>query len=132
MASNVTTYLQDSINTKKGHKTQTRQWIHSTNPKCNNTTPAPPLEETLPPVTSNEVHIYVEHISTLYTNNMVRLPILYHSGNHYTILAYHYNRNTILVDPFNSKNDRHIADYKSIIIRLKQYGHTVDLQVLEH
>ena len=43
MASSTTKYCTDSIDTKKVHMTQTRQGLCSTNPKCGNPTPAPPL-----------------------------------------------------------------------------------------
>ena len=63
---------------------------------------------------------------------MVRFPIRFLSCNQYIILAYHCDSNTILVNTFNSKNDHHcIAAYKSVIIRLRQRDHMVDLQVLD-
>ena len=82
--------------------TQTRQGICSTDPKGSTPTPTKLLEEPLTPVASNEVHICVEHIRKLYTNNIVSFPILYQSVKRYIMMAYHCDRNTILFDPLQS------------------------------
>ena len=61
------------------------------------------------------------------------LPIRSCSGNQYIILAHNFNSNTILVKPFKSKKDLHrITSYRSIMIRLHQRGHKVDLQVINN
>ena len=113
--------------------TQICQGLCSTNPKCINNTPASPLEEPLPPVSSNEVHICVEHIIKLRTDDMGRLPIRSCSDNQYIIMTCHCDTNIILVKPFNYKKElHHIAAYKSIMIRLQQRGHKSDLHVFDN
>ena len=106
-AANATKYCPKSIETKKGHMTQTRQGLRSTKPKYSKPTPTPPLEEPLPPVASNKVHICVENIKKLYTENMGHLPIRSCSSNQYIMLTHHCNINTILFKPFKSKKDLH-------------------------
>ena len=61
-ATNATKYCPKSIDTKKLHMNQKRQGFCSTNPKCSKPIPVSPLEEHLPPVASNGVHIRVDHI----------------------------------------------------------------------
>ena len=49
------------------------------------------------------------------------------------MLAYHVDTNTILVEPFQSRQDRHpIAAYNGIMTRLKNCCHTIDLQILDN
>jgi hypothetical protein len=49
------------------------------------------------------------------------------------MLAYHCDSNVILVEPFQSRNDRHcIPAYTRLMTRLKARGHTVDHQVLDN
>ena len=49
------------------------------------------------------------------------------------MLAYHVNTNAILVKPLQSRKDRHhIAAYDCIMARLKNGGHTIDLQILDN
>ena len=49
------------------------------------------------------------------------------------MLAYHVNTNTILVEPFQSRQYRHcIATYNRIMTCLKARGHTVNLQILDN
>ena len=49
------------------------------------------------------------------------------------MLAYHVDTNTTLVEPLQSRQDRHcIAAYNRIMTHLKNRGHTVDLQILDN
>ena len=49
------------------------------------------------------------------------------------MLAFHIYSNAILVEPFQSKQDRHcLATYDHIMTRLKKRGHTVNLQILDN
>ena len=49
------------------------------------------------------------------------------------MLAYHVDTHTILVEPFQSRQDCHcIAAYNRIMRRLNKRGHTADLQTLEN
>ena len=79
------------------------------------------------------MHCWIEPIGKLYTDDMGRFPVRSRSGNQYIMLAYHCDCNTILVQPFQTKHDRHrIAAYNIIMQRLRQRGHTVDLQVMDN
>ena len=64
---------------------------------------------------------------------MLRFPILSLSCNLYLMLAYHYEFDVILVNPFCSKHDRQrLVAYKNIHRRIKSRGHKVNLQVLDN
>ena len=72
-------------------------------------------------------------ISTLYTDETGRFPIRSRTGNQYLMVAYHYDTNAILIDPFQTREDRHrIPAYTRIMTRLKTRGHVVDHQVLDN
>ena len=87
----------------------------------------------MPPEKSKELYVYTDPISKLYTDNMGRLSVHSRSGNHNIMLSYHVDTNTILVEPFQSRQDRHrIASYDRIMTRLKKCGHTVNLQILDN
>ena len=93
----------------------------------------PDIASQLPAVRSKELHVWVEPISKLYTNDMGRFPVRSQSGNRYIMLAYHVDINAIFVSAFQSDNDRHlVAAYNSIMSHLKSKGHSVDLQVLDN
>ena len=71
----------DSDEKLKIHLKQTCQGLHSNSRKAPprpTTAAAPPIRPVLtilPPVMSKELHIHVEHVSKLYTNNTGRFPI---------------------------------------------------------
>ena len=82
----------------------------------------------LPLKRSNEVHLWVEPISKLYTDDTGRFPVRSRSGNQYIMTAYHCDSNTILVAPFKTKKDKdRIAAYNSVMTRLNARGHNVNL-----
>ena len=54
---------------------------------------------------SNEVHIQIEPIHKIYTNDTGRFPTRARSGNQYIMVAYHCDTNTILVQPFATPSD---------------------------
>ena len=92
----------------------------------------PDITSQLPAVNSTELHVWVQPISKIYTDDMVHFPVRSRSGNCYIMLAYHVDTNAILVSVFQSCNDRHrISAYNSIMLRLKYKGHSVDIQVLD-
>ena len=129
---NAAKYCPVSVETLKGHMTQTRQGARSIKPKPATEEALPNITNQLPPAKSKELYVYTDPISNLYTNDMGRFPVLSRSGNHYIMLAYHVDTNTILVEPFQSRQDRHrIAAYNCIMTRLKNCSHTVDLQILD-
>eukprot|EP00804_Cyclotella_cryptica_P023279 CCRYP_000441-RA/>CCRYP_000441-RA protein AED:0.42 eAED:0.42 QI:0/-1/0/1/-1/1/1/0/227 len=92
--------LPASTETVKGHLKQTRQGLRSTKTK-------PPKPALAPSAPSHELHVYIEPVSKLYTDDMGRFPIRSRSGNQYIMLAYHCDSNAILVEPFQSRHDRH-------------------------
>eukprot|EP00804_Cyclotella_cryptica_P019536 CCRYP_014299-RB/>CCRYP_014299-RB protein AED:0.40 eAED:0.40 QI:0/-1/0/1/-1/0/1/0/203 len=64
---------------------------------------------------------------------MGRFPVRSRSGNQYLMLAYHCDTNAILVEPFQSRHDRHrIPAYNKLMGRLTARAHTVDHQVLDN
>ena len=91
---------------------------------------SPASEPVLPATVSKELHISVEHVSRLYSEDCGRSPIKSHSGNHYIMIAYHCNANVILATPFKTQADKHrLEAYNNIMSRLKTHGVHVDLQV---
>ena len=71
---------------------KTQQVVRSTKPRttpsASEVTPSPPTPE--PVLTTKELHVREETISTIYMDNMGHFPIRSHSGNLYLILYYHY------------------------------------------
>ena len=69
---------------------------------------------------SNDLHISVEPISKLYTDDTGRFPVRSRSGNQYIMIAYHCNSNTILAKPFKTRADKHcMVAYNSIMQKLE-------------
>ena len=127
--------------------TQTRQGLRSTKPKPKTYAQAlqdspvpvsPSLPASLCPAVqprelSNELHVRVVSVSKLYTDDTGRFPIRSRKGNQYIMIAYHCDSNTILQAPFKTKKDAHrIEAYNSIMQRLRDRGHRVDLQILDN
>ena len=49
------------------------------------------------------------------------------------MVAYHCDTNAILIEPFQTREDRHrIPAYTRIMTRLKTRGHIIDHQVLDN
>ena len=140
--SNAAKYCPKSEETLKGHMAQTRQGVRSTKVKVkkseNTSSQSQPIDSSpdpsaLPTERSNEMHIWVEPISKLYTDDTGRFPIRSRKGNQYIMIAYHCDSNTILTAPFKTKSDKHrIEAYNSIMKRIKARGHKVDLQILDN
>ena len=83
-------------------------------------------------IKTKELHIWDQKISKLYTDYCGRLPIIYRSGNKYIMIAYHCDSNTILQAPFNNgKNKHRIRAYNSIMMRLSDQEHKIDVQILD-
>ena len=128
--SNAARHCPDSTETLKGHLTQTRKGLRSTKPKHTHPSPLPPLPLSTP---SHELHVRIEPISKLYTDDMGRFPTRSRSGNQYIMLAYHCDSNAILIEPFQSRHDRHrIAAHGRIMTRLRDRGHLVEHQILDN
>ena len=110
-----------------GHFVQKRQGFRSTKVK----TPTSLQKHIIPQVKSNELHVFVNPISKLYTDDIGRFPVYARSGNRYIIIAYHCDANLILEEPFSSRKDVHrlLANNK-IMQRLTDNKLCVDLQIL--
>jgi hypothetical protein len=106
---------------------QTRQGIRSIKPTVQQQSSPEPVS------TTNDLHLTVEPISKLYTDDICRFPTRAQSGNQYIMIAFHTPTNAILVAPFKSRKDVHrLEAYNSIMQRLKERNHHVDLQILDN
>jgi hypothetical protein len=81
----------------------------------------------------NNLNIKVVALSTLYTDDMDRFPILLFNDNNYIMLAHHVGSNAILVEPFKIRADAiRILAYNNIMERLQARGITVELQIFDN
>ena len=130
---NASNYFPASDETIKGHLTQSQQGVRSTKADKYNlpTPPAATIEEHPKSTPTRELHIWVKTISTLYTDDTGRFPIRSRISNQYLMVAYHCDTNTIIIEPFHTREDcHHIPAYTHIMTCLKNYGHVLDHQVL--
>ena len=135
---NATKYCPVPVATLKGHMVQTRQNVCSTKPKPPSTSSIIeqaeesdqlPIDEK----PSNDLHISVQPMSKLYTDDTGRFPVRSQSGNQYIMIAYHCNSNAILARPFKTRADKHcMLAYNNIMQRLRDKGMLVDLQILNN
>ena len=65
------------------------------------------IDDIIPNIKKQEIHIWYQPISKLYTDDCGRFPIRSKSGNEYIIIAYHCDSNTILQAPFVNRKDKH-------------------------
>ena len=116
----------------KGHMVQKHQNVRSTKRKHTNPTALrPPNPVSIPP--SNELHIWVHHISKLYTDDTGKFPVRSRTGNQYIMVAYHCDSNAILAVPFTLRKDQHrLQAYDKIMQQLTDRGMIVDLQILDN
>ena len=105
-------YSPSTDATIKGHLTQARQGTQSTCPcpvhasAARQLLPNDPVHPTDMPIANpttppHELHIMVEPLSRLFTEDSGRFPFRTTSGNQYVMIAYHVDSNTILAAPFN-------------------------------
>ena len=128
---NTSRYCPSSEETVKGHLTQSKQGIRSTKTGPP-TLPTPPTSGNKHPESNKELHLWVKPISTLYTGDTGCFPVRSRSGNQYVMVAYHCDKNAILIEPLQTQEDRHhIPAYTRIMTRLKNRGHVIDHQVLD-
>ena len=116
----------------KRHVVQKRQNVRSTKRKHTNlialllTNPV-----SIPP--SNEIHIWVKHISKLYTDDTGKSPVRSRTGNQYIMVAYRCDSNAILAVLFTSRKYQHqLQAYDKIRQRLTDPDMIVDLQILDN
>ena len=89
---NATRYFPVPVATLKGHMVQTRQNFCSTKPKPPSTSPTV-VEDTendqvpIDEKPSNELHISVQPMSKLYTDDTGQFPVCTRSGNQYIMIA---------------------------------------------
>ena len=121
---------------------QTRQSVRSNKPNTSREkTNRPPVVDTindssdLPSDTtpSNELHIRVEHIWKLYTDDNGRFHVRSHNGKQYTMIVHHCDPNDIISAPFKFCADKHILiSYNYTMKRLKDRNMLVDLKILDN
>ena len=144
---NAAKYCPHSVETIKGHMVQSSQGIISTknirhkihnnqiekSPKTFQHQQQSDAEEILPQQKTKEIHIWDQPISKLYNDNCGRSPIMSRSGNEYIMIAYHCDSNTILQAPFLNRKDKHIIRaYNSIMQKLADRWHNVDIQIFDN
>ena len=87
----------------------------------------------MPTKKKQEIHIWDHPISKLYIDDCGRFPISSRIGNEYIIIAYNCDSNTILQAPFFNRKEKHrIRAYNSIMKKLTDRGHHVDIQILDN
>ena len=115
---NARKYCPSKDETLKGHLVQTLQGIRSTKPKVQQQARPEPVLNT------NYLHLTVEPMSKLYTDDTCRFPTIDQSGTRYIMIAFHTPTNSILVAPFKSRKYVHRMEaYNSIMQRLKERNH---------
>ena len=125
---NAKKYCPSADKTIKGHYVQSRQGVRLTQPKVQQEQQQVPA---LP--STNDLHITVETISKLYTDDTGRLPSKARIGNQYVMISFHSDTNAILIAPFKSRKDSHrMLAYNEIMQRLKERNQHVDLQILDN
>ena len=104
---NTTKYCPSAEKTAKGRLTQNQEVARSTKPKpkYSANTPENLMSNTLPPICSNKMNILAKPISKIYTDDTGYFPIIDFIDNQYTLTAYHFSSDTILVAPFNTKKE---------------------------
>ena len=142
---NAAKYCTNSVDTLKGHMVKSSQGVRSTNKKKNQkqNNQKKPSQETIQQQSdtadillqqkTKEIHIWDQPISKLYTDDCVRFPIRSRSGNEYIMIAYNFDSKTILQSLFVNRKDKHrIRAYNSIMQKLVDRGHHVDIQILDN
>ncbi len=137
-AANATKFCPDADETILGHLKQARMGTRSTKPKQppvkllrSSTLSVPP--PTTPATPTNELHLWDGPISKLFIDGTGKFPVRARSGNQYILIAYHHKSNSILMEPYQTKSDKHrLQAYNSIMDRLLARGHSVDLHILDN
>ena len=124
------------METIKGHMVQSSQGFRSSKKSSNKihnnqiekSQQQSNTENILPNQKTKEIHIWDQPISKVYRDDCGRFPIRSRSGNEYIMIAYHCDSNTILQAPFFNRKDKHrIRAYNSIMQKLDDRGHHVDI-----
>ena len=81
----------------------------------------------------NELHIRVQYISNLCTDDSGKFPVRSRTGNQYIMVAYHCDSNAILAVSFTFRKYQHrLQVYDKIIQRLTDRGIIVNLHILDN
>ena len=142
---NAAKYCPHSVETLKRHILQSSLGVKSTkkNKHQAHSNQKEPIQGTLqkqsetkdipPPQKTQELHIWDQPISKLYTDDCGRLPIRSRIGIEYIMIAYHCDSNTIMQTPFVNRKYKHrIQAYNSIMQRLADRGHHVEVHILDN
>ena len=114
---------------------QVRQGIQSIKPKptitkCKQPEPNRLTRNKTP---SQELHIKVEDIRKLYTDDTRRFPVRSLSVNQYIMVAYHCDSSAIIAAPFKSRSDKQrILSCGAIVQQLKNHNMLVELEILDN
>ena len=80
---------------------------------------------------TQELHIWDQPISKLYTDDCRRSPIRSLSGNEYIMIAYHCYYKTIMQYPFINRKEKHRIRASNSTMQILDYrGHHVEVQIL--
>jgi hypothetical protein len=145
---NTMKHCPSSDATIKGHLKQTHQGICSTKPMPRSSNhfsplatpdalttdkPEDPIHKPTALPSTNKLYITDFLLAKLYTDDTGKLPIQACSGNQYITIAFHSCCNAILCTPYVNRSNKHqLAAYNSIMHRLANRGHNVDLQILDN
>ena len=126
---------------------QTRQGIRSTKVKASksyadvvkakqtNTAPSPaPTREALQvDKPSGEVHIHIEPLEKMFTDQTGKFPARAASGNLYLMITYHVDANTISVECLKNRTDTELVNgYQKLMSRYTASGIKVSMHVLDN
>jgi hypothetical protein len=111
--------------TAKGHMVQTRQNIRSTKTKLienDNVPNTDPIQEPNNNIT-NQAFATVKETGRIYTDQTGQFPVTSSKGYKYMLVLYHYDTNTILVEPLKSRHGNEILrGYKTVYDHLTSRG----------
>jgi hypothetical protein len=119
----VNKHYPQTIATFKGHLDQSRQNTRSTKPKTHdNEPPANPSQEPNNAIT-NQVFATVEETGRIYTDQTGQFPVRSSNGYRYMLVMYHYDTNTILVEPLKTRHGNEILrGYTKLYHHLNKRG----------
>ena len=121
---NAAKYFPQSMEKLKGHMVQSSQGFRSTkkmdrkvhNNRMEKYQQQSNTDDMIPNQKTQEIHIWDQPISKLYTDDCGIFPIWSRSGNEYIMIAYNCDSTTILQAPFVNIKDKHrIRAYNSIM-----------------
>ena len=95
--------------------------------------PTEPAAPPQPNAKTKELHVRIEPIHKLYTEEMSHLYVRSRSCNYFIMIAYHVDSNFILVEPLQSHNNHHrLATANRIMYQLQKNRHSVEMHMLDN